>query len=67
MPAFVMPLEQPPQHQRQMQFTKSQEHMDSFAVFLFLVVIPAFAIGGGAVGFYGYRILALRAREEADK
>lgn len=51
----------------EMQFAKSQEDMDSFAVFLLLVVIPAFAVGGGAIGFYGYRTLALRAKEQAEK
>jgi hypothetical protein len=50
-----------------MQFAKSQDDMDSFAVFLVLVVIPAFAIGGGAVGFFGHRKLTLRSKGRADK
>ncbi len=49
-------------HVYEKQFAKSQDDMDSFAVFLVLVVIPAFAVGGGAVGFFGHRNLTLRSR-----
>lgn len=51
----------------EMQFAKSQDDMDSFAVFLFLVVIPAFAVGGGTIGFYRYRTRARRTVEPAGK
>ena len=50
------------------QFAKSQEDMDSFAVLLVLVVIPAFAIGGGILGFLFHRTLTNRSNgQSADE
>lgn len=39
----------------EMKFAKSQDSMDSFAVFLALVVIPVFAVAGGFLGNALYR------------
>lgn len=51
----------------EIQFAKSQNDMDSFAVYLVLVAVPVFAIGGGAVGFFAYKNLTLRSRRRADR
>ena len=45
----------------EMNFAAGQDDMDSFAVLLVLVVVPAFAIGGGVSGFFLHRRLSRRA------
>jgi undecaprenyl pyrophosphate phosphatase UppP len=39
----------------EMKLAKSQDNMDSFAVFLIMVLIPVFTIAGGFVGKILYR------------
>jgi len=41
-------------------FAKSQDDMSSFTELLVLVFIPAFAIGGGVLGFFFHRSLMRR-------
>jgi hypothetical protein len=44
----------------EMNFASGQDDMNSFAMLLVLVVMPAFAIGGGALGFFLHRNLSRR-------
>ena len=50
----------------EMRLAKSQDDMDSFAVYLVLAVIPAFAIRGGVPGFLGHRRRARRSSGRSD-